>query len=177
MRERKRIVKRVFIALVAILMSLAAAPVFAQQPDPVTMKGGLKYRLIGPWRGGRALTAVGVPSEPNTYYFGAVAGGVWKTTNAGVTWTPLFDEQPVSSIGSIAVADSDPNIVYVGTGEACIRGNISHGDGMYKSTDGGKTWKHIGLRETQHIAKVIVHPRNPDIVLVAALGHVYGPNP
>ena len=177
MRERKRIVKRVFIALVAILMSLAAAPVFAQQPDPVTMKGGLKYRLIGPWRGGRALTAVGVPSEPNTYYFGAVAGGVWKTTNAGVTWTPLFDEQPVSSIGSIAVADSDPNIVYVGTGEACIRGNISHGDGMYKSVDGGKTWKHIGLRETQHIAKVIVHPRNPDIVLVAALGHVYGPNP
>src|SRR5712692_4152952 len=123
-------------ALVAasLLCSLGAS---AQQYDE-KLFDGMKYRLIGPYRGGRSITAVGVPSEPNTYYFGAVSGGVWKTTNGGMTWTPLFDKQSVSSIGSIAVADSDPNIVYAGTGEACIRGNISFGDGVYKSVDGGK---------------------------------------
>jgi photosystem II stability/assembly factor-like uncharacterized protein len=162
--------------MLAVLLTLGGA-LYAQQeqekPDPFK---GMKYRLIGPYRGGRALTAVGVVSEPNTYYFGAVAGGVWKTTNGGMTWTPLFDKQSVSSIGSIAVAESDPNIIYVGTGEACIRGNISHGDGMYKSLDAGKTWTHIGLRDTRHIGRVLVHPKNPDLVYVAALGHAYGPN-
>jgi len=136
----------------------------------------MRWRSIGPARGGRAIGVAGVPGDPNTYYFGAVAGGVWKSTDGGNTWSPIFDNQSVSSIGSIAVADSDANIVYVGTGEACIRGNISHGDGVYKSTDAGKTWKHIGLRDTRHIGRVIVHPRNPEIALVAALGHVYGPN-
>ncbi len=138
--------------------------------------GGMKWRLIGPYRGGRVLAVAGVPGDPTVYYFGGVAGGVWKTTDAGSTWQPLFDKQPISSIGSIAVAESDPNIIYVGTGEACIRGNISFGDGVYKSTDGGKTWQNIGLRDTRHIGRVIVHPHNPDIVFVAALGHAYGPN-
>ncbi len=147
----------------------------AQQIDPKTY-GGMKWRLIGPYRGGRALTVTGVSSQPNTYYFGAVAGGVWKTTDGGITWDPLFDKQSVSSIGSIAVADSDPNVIYAGTGEACIRGNISFGDGVYKSTDAGKTWANIGLKDTRHIGKVIVHPANPDVILVAALGHAYGTN-
>jgi photosystem II stability/assembly factor-like uncharacterized protein len=136
----------------------------------------MKWRLVGPFRGGRVLAVTGVSGDPNTYYFGAVAGGVWKTTNAGITWIPLFDKESVSSIGSIAVAPSDPNVIYVGTGEACIRGNISFGNGMYKSVDAGKTWTHIGLDDTRHIARVIVDPRNPDVVFVAALGHAWGPN-
>ncbi|MGH9862660.1 MAG: WD40/YVTN/BNR-like repeat-containing protein, partial [Candidatus Acidiferrales bacterium] len=124
----------------------------------------------------RVIAVAGVVGESNTYYFGGVGGGVWKTNDAGTNWTPIFDKQPVASVGSIAVAPSDSNVVYVGTGETCIRGNISHGDGVYKSTDAGKTWTNVGLRDTRHIGRVIVHPRNPDIVFVAALGHVYGPN-
>jgi photosystem II stability/assembly factor-like uncharacterized protein len=138
---------------------------------------GLTWRQIGPFRGGRVLAVAGDVQHPNTYYFGSVAGGVWKTTDAGVTWLPVFDKvRGVSSIGSIAVADSDPNVIYVGSGEACIRGNIVAGNGVYKSIDAGKTWQHIGLRDTQTIGRVIVHPRNPDLVFVAALGHVYGTN-
>src|SRR5574337_1132627 len=155
---------------------LASGPLRAQQSDQGPFKA-MKWRSIGPYRGGRVLAVAGVPGDPNVYYFGGVAGGVWKSTDAGSTWQPLFDNQPVSSIGSIAVAESDPNVIYVGTGEACIRSNISFGDGVYKSTDGGKTWKNIGLRDTRHIGRVIVHPRNPDIVFVAALGHAFGPNP
>lgn len=175
-----RVGRLLWVVLGVVLFLAAAWPGAAQAPskpqyDPSLLKG-MKYRLVGPYRGGRALTAVGVLQEPNTYYFGAVAGGVWKTTNGGISWTPIFDNQPVSSIGSLAVAASDPNIIYVGTGEACIRGNISHGDGVYKSTDAGKTWKHIGLRDTRHIGKLIIHPTNPDIVFVAALGHAYGQN-
>jgi photosystem II stability/assembly factor-like uncharacterized protein len=117
-----------------------------------------------------------VPGEPNTFYFGGVAGGIWKTTDAGAIWRPLTDKQPFSSIGALAVADSDHNLLYAGTGEACIRGNITYGDGVYKSVDAGKTWKNIGLKDTLHIAKVLVDPRNPDVVFVAALGHAYGPN-
>ena len=143
--------------------------------DPKTYEG-MKWRLIGPFRGGRSLTAVGVVSQPNTYYFGAVSGGVWKTTDGGLSWDPIFDKQNISSIGSIAVADSDPNVIYVGTGEACIRGDISYGDGVYKSVDAGKTWVNVGLKDSRHIASVIVHPTQPDTAFVAALGHVYGPN-
>ncbi len=137
---------------------------------------GMKWRLVGPFRGGRSLTAIGVASQPNTYYFGAVSGGVWKTTDGGITWDPIFDKQGISSIGSIAMADSDPNVIYAGTGEACIRGDISYGDGVYKSVDAGKTWTNVGLKDSRHIGAVIVHPANPDIAFVAALGHAYGPN-
>jgi photosystem II stability/assembly factor-like uncharacterized protein len=163
---------RILIVLAAVVMAGAA---IAQQYDADLFKG-MRWRLIGPFRGGRVLAVAGVSSQPNTYYFGGVAGGVWKTTDGGLTWSPLTDKWSVSSIGSIAVAESDPNVVYVGTGEACIRGNISHGDGVYKSTDAGTNWKFIGLRDTRHIGRVIVHPKNPDIVFVAALGHVYGSN-
>ncbi|HXW89409.1 MAG TPA: hypothetical protein VEK33_02580 [Terriglobales bacterium] len=137
---------------------------------------GVQWRLIGPFRGGRVLAVTGVPGEPSTYYFGAVSGGVWKTTNGGASWEPLFDKQPISSIGAIAVAPSDPNVLYVGTGEACIRGDISYGDGVYKSTDAGKTWTNVGLKDTRHIGRIAVHPTNPDLVFVAALGHAYGTN-
>jgi photosystem II stability/assembly factor-like uncharacterized protein len=138
---------------------------------------GMKYRMIGPFRGGRSLSAAGIPGDPTTYYFGSTGGGVWKSTDAAMTWSPVFDKEGTSAIGSIAVANSSHNIVYVGTGEACIRGNISHGDGVYKTLDGGKTWKNVGLHESRAIGKVIVNPSNPDIVFVAALGHPYGPNP
>jgi photosystem II stability/assembly factor-like uncharacterized protein len=138
--------------------------------------GGMKWRQIGPFRGGRVVAVSGVPGDPATWYFGGVGGGVWKSTDVGASWKPVFDGQKISSIGAIAVADSDHNVVYVGTGEACPRGNISYGDGLYKSVDAGLTWKNMGLRDTRHIGAVIVHPKNPDIVLVAALGHAFGPN-
>jgi len=138
---------------------------------------GMKYRSIGPFRGGRSLTAAGIPGDPSTYYFGATGGGVWKSTDGANTWSYVFDKAGSPSIGSIAVAASDPNVVYVGTGEACIRGNIGQGDGVWKSVDAGKTWKNVGLKDSRAIGKVIVNPRNPDIVYVAALGHPYGPNP
>ncbi len=137
---------------------------------------GMAYRSIGPFRGGRSLTATGIPGDPTTYYFGATGGGVWKSTDGANTWSPVFDKDGAPSIGSIAVAVSDPNVVYVGTGEACIRGNISQGDGVWKSVDAGKSWKSVGLKDSRAIGKVIVNPRNSDIVFVAALGHPFGPN-
>src|SRR5690348_8255375 len=117
----------------------------AEHEDPLFK--GMQYRVIGPFRGGRSLTASGVPGDPSIYYFGSAGGGVWKSTDGAMTWASVFDKQTVSSIGSLAVAPSDPNVVYVGTGEACIRGNISHGDGIFKTMDGGKTWKNVGLRD------------------------------
>jgi photosystem II stability/assembly factor-like uncharacterized protein len=145
------------------------------QVDEALLKG-MQYRLIGPFRGGRVLAVAGIAGDPQTYYFGAAAGGVWKSVDGGAHWTPQFDKEAVSSIGSIAVAPSDPNIVYVGTGEGCLRGNISYGDGVYRSNDGGKTWKNLGLRDSRHIPKVLVDPRNPETVLVAAMGHAFAPN-
>jgi photosystem II stability/assembly factor-like uncharacterized protein len=147
----------------------------SSKPEEKVFKG-MKYRLIGPFRGGRSLTAAGIPGDPTTYYFGATGGGVWKSTDGALTWSSVFDKEGTSAIGSIAVANSNHNVIYVGTGEACIRGNISHGDGVYRSLDGGKTWKNTGLRDSRAIGKVIVNPTNPDIAFVAALGHPYGPN-
>jgi photosystem II stability/assembly factor-like uncharacterized protein len=158
----------------AALICLTVAAV-AQQYDSGTMKG-MKWRLVGPFRGGRVLAVTGVPGDPYTFYFGGVAGGVWRTTDGGSTWVPLTDKEPFASIGSIAVAESNPSVIYVGTGESCIRGNISYGNGVFKSTDGGRSWVYVGLKDTQHIAKVLVDPRNPNVVFVAALGHAYGPN-
>ena len=138
---------------------------------------GMQWREVGPFRGGRALAIAGVPDEPNTYYFGAVAGGIWKTTDGGGNWRPLFDQQHgTSSIGALAVAPSNPNILYAGTGEAAPRGNITFGDGVYKSVDGGKSWRNIGLKDSRQIGALIVHPSDPNIVFVAALGHAFGPN-
>jgi photosystem II stability/assembly factor-like uncharacterized protein len=168
--------KRSYLVVCTVVLALMSGAAFTQTYNDSLFKG-MKWRSIGPYRGGRVLAVAGVPGDPYTFYFGSVGGGVWRTTNGGQTWTPLWDKQPISSIGAIAVADSNPNVIYVGTGESCIRGNISYGNGMYKSTDGGKSWSHIGLENTQHIARVVVNPRNPDLVFVAALGHAYGPNP
>jgi len=137
---------------------------------------GMKYRSIGPFRGGRSLTASGIPGDPSTYYFGSTGGGVWKSTDGGTSWSPAFEKDGAPAIGSLAVSQSDPNTIYVGTGEACIRGNISQGDGIWKSVDAGKSWKNVGLKDSRAIGKLIINPRNPDIVFVAALGHPFGPN-
>jgi photosystem II stability/assembly factor-like uncharacterized protein len=165
---------------VAVVLSLVmlGSFTFAQTERKVdeSLFSGLRWRQVGPFRGGRALAVTGVPGDPNVFYFGAASGGVWKSTDTGVNWQPMFDSQPIASIGSIAVSASDHNIIYVGSGEACIRGNITYGDGVYKSMDGGKTWKNLGLRDTRHIGAVIVDPKNANIVFVAALGHAYGPN-
>jgi photosystem II stability/assembly factor-like uncharacterized protein len=161
--------------------SLQPVPATAAQKDEDEDKGpwkGLNYRLIGPFRGGRVLAVSGVVGQDNTYYFGGVAGGVWKTTDGGLNWKPMFDKQKDASpsIGALAVSESDPNVIYVGTGEACIRGNIVGGNGVYKSIDAGKTWKFVGLGDTHAIGRVIVNPKNPDLVFVAALGHPFGDN-
>src|SRR5262249_40105671 len=135
----------------------------------------LKFRSIGPATGGRVSRVAGVPGDPLVYYAATAAGGVWKSEDGGISFKPVFDDQPVSSIGSIAVAPSDPNVVYVGTGEANIRGNVAAGNGIYRSTDSGKTWKHV-WKQVGHIGTMIVHPRNPDIAFAAVLGHAFGPN-
>ena len=136
----------------------------------------LHWRLIGPFRGGRSLAVTGVRGQPESYYFGSVGGGVWKTNDAGRTWHPIFDSQAIASIGAIAVAPSDSNVIYVGSGEADMRSSISYGDGMYKSSDGGKTWTPSGLHESRQIGRILVDPQDPNKVFVAALGHPYGPN-
>ena len=138
--------------------------------------GGLKWRLIGPFRGGRAIAVSGVAGSGVTFFFGGVDGGVWKTSNAGTTWNPIFDNQPVASIGAVEVAPSDVNIIYAGTGESDIRSNLASGDGVYKSSDGGQTWNNVGLRDTRQISRIVIDSQNPNHVLVAALGHAYGPN-
>jgi len=156
-------------ALRAAASARITAPADSLFPD-------LRWRSIGPFEGGRVEAVAGVPGRPATFYFGAVVGGVWKTTDAGGHWTPIFDDQPIASIGAIAVAPSDPNVIYVGTGEPDPRGDISFGDGMYRSTDAGRTWQHLGLRDSRHIGRIVVDPHDPDVVYVAALGHAFGPN-
>jgi hypothetical protein len=137
---------------------------------------GLRWRMLGPFRGGRVDAVCGVVGRPNEFYFGHVNGGVWKSIDAGRTWMPIFDAQPVASVGALAVAPSAPDTIYVGTGESTLRDSVGYGNGVYKSTDGGKSWTHLGLDDTQHIGKIAVDPRNPNIVFVAAIGHLYAPN-
>jgi len=137
----------------------------------------LKWRSIGPHRGGRVIAVAGHPTKEKVFYFGGTGGGVWKTEDSGDTWRNISDKYfKTGSVGAIAVSRGNPNVIYVGMGECCLRGNISHGDGVYKSMDGGKTWQHMGLSETRHIARVRIHPQNSDIVYAAALGHAFGPN-
>ncbi|HEX3431253.1 MAG TPA: hypothetical protein VHT03_10235 [Rhizomicrobium sp.] len=166
-----------------IALALSSLPMIADSAQPPASQvnpalfQALHWRGIGPYRGGRALAVTGVPGDPYTFYCGYVAGGVWKSTDAGQTWLPISDKAPFWSVGAIAVAPSNHHILYVGSGEAAPRGNITYGDGVYRSTDDGKTWTHIGLEDSRQIGALIVDPANPDIVLVAALGHAFGPNP
>ena len=137
---------------------------------------GFRWRELGPFRGGRVAAATGVPGRPNEFYFGAVNGGVWKSIDAGRIWNPVFDSQPVASIGAIAVAPSAPDTIYVGSGESTLRDSVGFGDGVYKSIDSGRSWSHLGLSDTQHIGKIAIDPRDPDILFVAAIGHLYASN-
>lgn len=178
--------------LAGLLAAGSAATLFAGEDEPAAKSsappagsggledppgiGALKYRSIGPAWGGRVSRAAGVPGDPRIYYAATASGGVWKSEDGGLSWKPVFDDQPISSIGSIAVAASDPNVVYVGSGEANIRGNVAAGNGIYKSTDGGKSWAHVWKQEGQ-IGTMAVDPRNPDVAFAAVLGHAFGPNP
>ena len=165
----------------ALVLVGIPGPTSAQETEPIVDPAvfqEMQWRSIGPFRGGRSVASAGVPSDPRTYYMGTVGGGVWKTTDAGITWLNVTDGQlATSSVGAIAVAESDPNVVYVGMGEHAIRGVMtSHGDGVYRSTDAGRTWTHIGLDRTRAISRIRVHPTNPDLVYVAAQGAPYGAN-
>lgn len=162
------------LALLSLTL-LVCSSLFAANFDANQFKA-LQWREVGPYRGGRSAAVEGVPSQPNTYYFGSVGGGVWKTLDGGETWMPVSDGFFGGSIGAVAVAESDPNIVYVGGGEKTVRGNVSHGDGMWKSMDAGKTWVNIGLKDSRQIPRVRIHPRNPDLVYAAVLGHLFAPS-
>src|SRR6202158_3968026 len=156
--------------LFALSLTLQAQP-FSQDSF-----GEMRWRMIGPFRGGRTPSAVGVPSQPNVFDMSRVDGGVWKTTDFGNTWMPIFDDQPTGSVGALAVSESDPNVIYVGSGEGLQRPDLSTGDGIYKSTDAGKTWTHLGLRDAYQIASIGIDPQDSNRLFVAALGHPYGPN-
>ena len=147
----------------------------AVKNDPLL--GSLSYRLVGPFRGGRSAAVTGVPGKPNLFYFGSVGGGVWRTNDVGASWENISDGFFGGSIGAVEVCAADRNVIYVGGGEVTVRGNVAHGSGMWKSTDAGKTWKSIGLTDTHHIPRIRTHPKNPDLVYVAAFGHTAGPNP
>ncbi len=173
LRIRRRPVL-IFLTFVGALFSASRAS--AQQFDP-SMFQDLHWRSIGPFRGGRTVSITGIPGHQNVFYMAPNNGGVWKSTDFGRTWNPIFDDQPTGSIGAVAVAPSNPDIIYVGSGEGLRRPDLSVGDGIYKSTDAGKTWQHLGLRDAQQIANIIVDPKDPNRLFVAAQGHPYGPNP
>src|ERR1700687_4974780 len=162
---------RIF-TLAFLLLTVAAVA----QPVPPELVNGLEWRLIGPFRGGRVVAVAGVRGDSTTFYFGSVNGGIWKTNDAGVVWKPIFDGQPVGSIGALAVAPSEPKTIYAGTGETDIRSDVSSGNGVYKSADGGATWNHIGLEDTRQISRIVIDSQNPSVVYVGALGHAFGPN-
>ncbi len=163
------------VLVAGIVAFLCGIPLAAQQYDQ-RLFSEMRWRCIGPFRGGRTVAITGVPHQPNVFYMAAVNGGVWKTTDSGNTWQPIFDDQDTGSVGAIAVAPSDPNIVYVGSGEGLQRPDLATGDGVYKSTDAGKTWKHLGLRDAQQITAILVDPKNPNRMFIAVEGHPYGPN-
>ncbi|HVD06433.1 MAG TPA: hypothetical protein VNB89_10460 [Gemmatimonadaceae bacterium] len=163
-------------AMFALVVSVGTITNLCAQTVSADLYRELRWRMIGPHRGGRTKAATGVPGQPNVFYIGATNGGVWKSIDYGRIWTPIFDDQPTNSIGAIAVAPSAPDVVYVGSGEGLQRPDLSTGDGIYKSTDAGRTWTHLGLRDGQQIPQIAVDPRNPDRLFVAVLGHPYGPN-
>jgi photosystem II stability/assembly factor-like uncharacterized protein len=165
---------RLFAAALAASLAGAVA-LHAQQLDPRAY-GEMRWRMIGPHRASRTKAAVGIPDQPNVFYMGVVNGGVWKTTDYGRTWNPIFDDQPTGSIGAIAIAPSNANVIYVGSGEGLQRPDLSTGDGIYKSTDAGKSWTHLGLRDGQQIPQIVVDPKDPNRLFVAVMGHPYGPN-
>src|SRR5580704_3371926 len=160
----------------ALALSGSPLPSRAQQTVSPEFYAGLHWRFIGPMRGGRTVALQGVANEPNVFYIAAVNGGIWKTEDAGRTWVPIFDREPTGSIGALAVAPSDPHVVYAGSGEGLQRPDLSVGDGVYKSVDGGVSWTHLGLRDGQQIGSMAVDPRDPNRLFVAVLGHPYGPN-
>src|SRR5262245_14681348 len=165
---------KTFFAALALLLTLASGASSTVDPN---LFSGMRWRNIGPSRGGRVTAVSGIVGQPFVYYFGGTGGGLWKTDNAGISWTPVSDAAfKTGSVGAVTVAPSNANVLYVGMGEACLRSNISAGDGVYKSTDAGRTWTHIGLDDSSQIGRIAVHPRNPDLVYVAAVGHPYGPN-
>ena len=176
---RHRLFRPALLALLVGALSLAA-PLGAETPKPGTLSDrleGMAFRCIGPYRGGRVTAVAGVRGDRLTYYFGGTGGGVWKTTDGGSSWAPVSDKDfRTGSVGALAVSESDPNVVWAGMGESPIRGNLSHGDGVWKSTDAGRSWRNMGLKETRHVARVRIHPANPDLVYVAAQGHAFGPN-
>jgi len=173
-RRPLRFALTVFVTLCLCIFH-GGARLLAQQVDP-NLFSGMKWRMIGPYRGGKVNAVAGIPGDPAIYYFGANGGGVWKTTDGGTVWKPIFDSQLVASIGALALAPSNANIIYVGSGENNVYSDITYGNGVYKSSDAGVTWQHLGLEDTRHIARILVDPRNPDIVLLAAMGHSFGPN-
>src|SRR4051794_4000226 len=185
--------RRFFFCSIAVLLGGVLAQPRAQSPAPPrqaqaarapmiavvdsALFRGMQYRLVGPSRGGRVTTVTGVPSQPKTFYMGVASGGLFRTTDGGANWTPLADGKiPVGSMGSIAVADSDPKVIYVGTGSDSVRSNVSTGRGVYKTTDGGETWQFLGLYNAGQIGAVRIHPGNPDIVWVAAMGDAFKKN-
>jgi photosystem II stability/assembly factor-like uncharacterized protein len=167
---------RLLVSSLLVLLAIPTLPVAGAQEFDPKLYDSMRWRMIGPFRGGRTVGAVGIPSQPNVFFIGVNNGGVWKTTDYGMTWKPIFDDQPTGSVGALAVAPSNPDVIYVGSGEGLQRPDLSVGDGVYKSTDGGKTWKHMGLRDGQQIPAVLVDPRDADRVFVAVLGHPYGAN-
>lgn len=163
-------------AFVLFALLLASTSFAAETFDAAVFEDGWEFRSIGPYRGGRSCAVAGVPGDPMTYYFGGTGGGIWKTQDAGQSWRNVSDGYFGGSIGAVAVSEWDPNVVYAGGGEKTVRGNVSHGYGMWKSTDAGKTWESLGLDDTRHIGRIRIHPRDPDVVYVSAMGHLYGPN-